>query len=75
MIKFLLNIGLRFETVGVLIKIIITLFIIMLFHLVKKSICSFINKSNFDSLNTIKYKKTSSVSLNVLTAIDRKSVV
>ena len=38
MIKFLLNIGLRFETVGVLIKIIITLFIIMLFHLVKKNI-------------------------------------
>lgn len=69
MINFLLRIGLEFETVGVVIKIIITLFIIMIFHLVKKSICSFINKSNFDSNNTIKYKKTSTLSLNILTAV------
>ncbi|WP_309249408.1 mechanosensitive ion channel family protein [Clostridium estertheticum] len=69
MIKFLLDLGLKFETVGVLIKIIITIFIIMVFHLLKKSICSFINKSNFDSLNTIKYKKTSTLSVNILTAV------
>ena len=69
MIKFLLDLGLKFEDVGVLIKIIITIFIIMIFHFFKKSICSFINKSNFDSLNTIKYKKTSTLSVNILTAV------
>ncbi|MBZ9607502.1 mechanosensitive ion channel family protein [Clostridium estertheticum] len=69
MIKFLLELGLKFETVGVLIKIIITLMLIMIFYLVKKSICSFINKSNLDSNNIIKYKKTSSLSINILTAV------
>lgn len=69
MINFLLDLALRFETVGVLIKIFITLFIIMLFHLVKKSVCSFVNKSNFDSNDIIRYKKTSSLSINILTAV------
>ena len=69
MIKFLLDLGLRFETVGVVIKIIITVALIMVFHIVKKSICSFINKSNFDSSNTIKYKKRSSLLINILTVV------
>jgi len=68
-IKLLLDIGLKFENIGVLIKIVITLIIILLFHLVKKSICSFINKSNFNSNDIIKYKKTSSLSINILTVI------
>lgn len=57
MINFLLELGLKFETAGALIKIVITLMLIMIFYLVKKSICSFINKSNLDSNNIIKYKK------------------
>jgi len=67
--KFLLELGLKFETVSVLIRIIITLIVIIIFHLVKKSICSFVNKSNFDSKDIIKYKKTTSVSMNILSVI------
>ncbi len=69
MTKFLLELGLKFETVSVLIRIIITLIVIIIFHLVKKSICSFVNKSNFDSKDIIKYKKTTSVSMNILSVI------
>jgi len=64
--KFLLDLSLKFDTVSVLIRIIITLVLIILFHLVKKSICSFVNKSDCDSNNIIKYKKTSSQSINIL---------
>jgi len=67
--EFLLELGLKFETVGVLIKIIITLVVIMVFYLVKKSINSFINKSNFNSKDIIKYKKTASLSINIISAI------
>ena len=66
MTKFLLDLSLKFDTVSVLIRIIITLVLIILFHLVKKSICSFVNKSDCDSNNIIKYKKTSSQSINIL---------
>ena len=67
--EFLLELGLKFETVSILIRIIITFILIIIFHLVKKSICSFVNKSNFDSKDIIKYKKTSSLSINILSAI------
>jgi len=67
--NFLLKVGLEFETVSVLIRVIITLVLIILFHLVKKSICSFVNKSNFDSNDTIKYKKTASLCINTLLVI------
>lgn len=69
MINSLLNLGLEFKATGILIKIIITLMIIIIFHLIKKSICSFVNKSNFNSDDTIKYKKTSSLSINILTVV------
>lgn len=69
MTKFLVELGLKFQTVSVLIKILITIFLLIIFYLVKKSICSFVNKSNFDSNNIIKYKKTTSLSINILSVI------
>ncbi len=69
MAQFMLELGLKFETISVLIRIIITLVLIVIFHLIKKSIGSFVNKSNFDSKNTIKYKKASSISMNILSVI------
>jgi len=66
---FLIDFGLKFQTVSVFIKIIITLIIIVIFQLIKKSICSFVNKSNLDSNNIIKYKKTTSLSINILSVI------
>ena len=69
MTDFLIDFGLKFQTVSVFIKIIITLIIIVIFQLIKKSICSFVNKSNLDSNNIIKYKKTTSLSINILSVI------
>ena len=69
MATFLLELGLKFETVSVLIRLIITLVLIIIFHLLKKSICSFIDKSNFVSKDIIKYKKNFSLSINILSAI------
>ena len=66
MANFLLDLGLKFNTVSVLIRIIITLFLIIIFHLLKKSICLYVNKSNSDSKDIIKYKKISSQSINIL---------
>ena len=69
MAEFFLELGLKFETASVLIKLIITLVLIIIFHLGKKSICSFIDKSNFVSNNIIKYKKISSIFINILCVI------
>ena len=69
MTEFLLDFGLKFQTVSGLIRIIITLVLIIIFHQVKKSIRSFIDKSKFDSKHIIKYKKTTSLSINILSAI------
>ena len=69
MTEFLLQLGLKFKPEGVLIKIVITLVLIMIFYLVKKSINSFINKSNFSSNDIIKYKKISSLSINILSVV------
>jgi len=66
---FLLELGLRFETVSVLIRLIITLVLIIIFHLLKKSVCLFVDKSNFVSKDIIKYKKISSLIINILSAI------
>lgn len=68
MSEFLLELGLKFQTFSVLLRIIITLVLIIIFQLVKKSIRLFIDKSNFDSKDIIKYKKTSSHFINILTA-------
>jgi len=69
MAEFLLGLGLKLETVSVLIRIGITLILVIIFHLLKKSINTFINKSNFESKNTIRYKKASSISMNILSVI------
>lgn len=69
MTDFMIDFALKFQTVSVFIKIIITLIIIILFQLIKKSICSFVNKSNVGSNNIIKYKKTTSISINILSII------
>jgi len=66
---FLLELGLKFETVSVLIRVIITLVLIIVFHLVKKSICLFIDKSNFVSKDIIRYKKNFSLLINILSAL------
>jgi small-conductance mechanosensitive channel len=67
--EFLLELGLKFETVSVLIRLIITLVLLIIFYLLKKSICTFIDKSNFVSNDIIKYKKKFSLSINILSAI------
>lgn len=67
--EFLLELYLKFETVSVLIRLLITSIIIIIFYLSKKSIRSFLDKSNLDSKNTIKYKKMSSLLLNILSCI------
>ena len=69
MAESLLELSLKFQTVSILVRIIITLVLIIIFHLVKKSICSFIDKSKFDSKNIIKYKKTTALSIKIISAI------
>ncbi|MBW9157367.1 mechanosensitive ion channel family protein [Clostridium sp. FP2] len=69
MAAFLLEIGLKFQTVSVLIRLIITLALIIIFHLVKKGICSFVDKSKFYSKDIIKYKKTTSLFINILSVM------
>lgn len=65
---FLLKLGLQFQTVGVLIKLMITLGLFILLHLLNKSIFHFIDKINLTSQQTIKYKKILSV-MNKITFI------
>jgi len=67
--EFLLGIGLKSKTVSVLVRIIITLILMLVFHLVKKSVFSFVDKSNSDSRDIIKYKKTFSLFINILSVI------
>lgn len=69
MATFLLELGLKFETFSILIRVVITLALIIIFYLLKKSIFLFVDKSNFVSKNTIKYKKISSLIMNILSAI------
>ena len=69
MTEFLLGLGLKSKTVSILIRIIITLFSLLVFHLLKKSILSFVDKSNIDSKDIIRYKKTSSLFINILSVI------
>ena len=65
----LLDLALEFQTVSVLIRIIITLALMISFHLIKKSICLFINKSNCDSRKIISYKKATSLCINIFSII------
>lgn len=58
---FLLKLGLQFQTVSVLIKLMITVGLFILLHLFNKSIFHFIDKINWTSQQTIKYKKILSV--------------
>jgi small-conductance mechanosensitive channel len=67
--EFLLELGFKYQTVSVLIKVIITLVLIIICYLLKKSICSFIDRSNLDSKDILKYKKNASISLNILSAV------
>ncbi len=69
MADFLLELALKLQTVSVLIRIVITLVLIFIFHLIKKSICSFVDKSKSDSKKIIKYKKTASRFVNIISAI------
>lgn len=59
--NFLLKLGLQFQTVSVLIKLMITVGLFILLHLLNKSIFHFIDKINWTSQQTIKYKKILSV--------------
>jgi small-conductance mechanosensitive channel len=67
--EFLLELGLDFRSVSVLIRLMITLVLIIIFHIVKRSIRSFVDKSNLESKDIIKYKKTSSLTINILSAV------
>ena len=69
MAEFLLDLGLKPQNFSGFIRIIITLVLIFVFHLVKKSIRSLIDRSKFDSKNIIKYKRTTSLSINIFSAI------
>ncbi|MBZ9687165.1 mechanosensitive ion channel family protein [Clostridium estertheticum] len=69
MADFLLELGLKFQTVSVLIRLIITLVLIIMFHLVKIGICSFVDKSKIYSNDIIKYKKKTSLFINILSVI------
>lgn len=59
--NFLLKLGLQFQTVSVLIKLMITVGLFILLHLLNKSIFHFIDKINWTSQQTIKYKKILSI--------------
>ncbi|MCY6356521.1 mechanosensitive ion channel family protein [Clostridium sp. ZS2-4] len=61
MSNFLLKLGLHFQTVSVLIKLMITIGLFILLHLLNKSIFHFIDKINLTSQQTIKNKKILSV--------------
>ncbi len=67
--EFLSELCSKFQTISVLIRLMITLVIIIILRLSKKSIRSFIDKSNSDSKDIIKYKKTSSLLINILCCI------
>lgn len=67
--EFLSELCSKFQTISVLIRLMITLVIIIILRLSKKSIRSFIDKSSSDSKDIIKYKKTSSLLINILCCI------
>ncbi|KEH85964.1 mechanosensitive ion channel protein [Clostridium novyi A str. BKT29909] len=55
--KLILNLTDEFKNTNIVIKLIITLLIICIIYFLIKSICNIIDKSNFCSKDTIKYKK------------------
>jgi small-conductance mechanosensitive channel len=69
MAEFLLDFSLKFQTVSVLIRILITLVLLVILHLVNRSICSVIDKSKANSKNIIKYKRTTSLTIKIFSAI------
>lgn len=69
MTDFLLDLGLNFRTASGIIKISITLILLVTVYILKKSICSFIDRTNLDSKDMIKYKRNTSLTLNILSAV------
>ena len=69
MTESLLELSLKFQDVSILVRIIVTLVLIFIFHLVKKGICAFLDKLKSDSRNIIKYKKTTALSIKIISAI------
>ena len=69
MTELLLDFGLKLQNANGLIRIIITVVLIFIFYQVKKGIRSLIDKSKFDSKHILKYKKTMSLCINILSAI------
>ncbi|MGY0374939.1 mechanosensitive ion channel family protein [Clostridium sp. JNZ J1-5] len=64
--SFLLDLGLKFQNTNVLMKFIITIILFAALHFIKRSLCSFIDKINLSSKQTIKYKKITSVFFKIL---------
>ncbi|MCY6369125.1 mechanosensitive ion channel family protein [Clostridium ganghwense] len=58
---FVLNLGIKFQTVSILVKLIITIALFILLHLINRSTFKVINRINWSSHQTIKYKKIFSV--------------
>ena len=69
MAESLWDLVLKLQDVNGLIRIIITFILIFIFHHIKKSISSLIDKSKLDSKDILKYKKNTSLSINILSAI------
>ncbi|WMJ79143.1 mechanosensitive ion channel [Clostridium sp. MB40-C1] len=61
MSSFLLSLALKFKSVGILVKLIITIILFIFFHFINKSLFKFIDKINLTSKKTIKYKKVISI--------------
>lgn len=65
----ILQLALKLKDKSLLSKFAITLALFVLVYIIKKILFSFINKLDLDSKETIKYKKISSVIINIVLAI------
>lgn len=64
--NILLGLALKFENKSVLSRFAVTLALIILLYIIKRSLCAFIDKLNLDSKQIIKYKKIFSTMINVV---------
>ncbi|MCY6959105.1 mechanosensitive ion channel family protein [Clostridium brassicae] len=69
MSSFLFNLALKFKSVGILVKLIITLITFIIFHFINKNIFKLIDKIDLTSKKTIKYKKVISITSKVICII------
>lgn len=64
--NILLELALKFENKSVLSRFAITLSLIILLYIIKRSLCSYIDKLSLDSKQIIKYKKIFSTIINIV---------